>query len=124
MDQPLKVVLFCGGQGLRLREYDAGIPKPMAPIGLRPVLWHVMRYYSSFGHKNFVLCLGHKGEVIKDYFLRYSEALSNDFVLVNGGKELELLSTDIEDWRYHLCRHRSRRQHRAAPVVGAPASRR
>ena len=63
MDQPLKVVLFCGGQGLRLREYDAGIPKPMAPIGLRPVLWHVMRYYSSFGHKNFVLCLGHKGEV-------------------------------------------------------------
>lgn len=96
---PLKVVLFCGGQGLRLREYADGIPKPMAPIGLRPVLWHVMRYYSHFGHKDFILCLGHKGEVIKEYFLRYSEALSNDFVLLQGGKQLELLNTDIEDWR-------------------------
>jgi glucose-1-phosphate cytidylyltransferase len=100
IDQPLKVVLFCGGQGLRLREYaDGTIPKPMAPIGLRPVLWHVMRYYSHFGVNDFVLCLGHKGEVIKDYFLRYNEAVSNDFVLLQGGRSLELLSTDIEDWR-------------------------
>jgi glucose-1-phosphate cytidylyltransferase len=98
-DRPLKVVLFCGGQGLRLREYADGIPKPMAPIGLRPVLWHVMRYYSHFGHKDFILCLGHKGEVIKEYFLRYSEALSNDFVLLKGGQTLELLNTDIQDWR-------------------------
>ena len=97
--RPLKVVLFCGGQGLRLREYADGIPKPMAPIGLRPVLWHVMRYYSYFGHNDFVLCLGHKGEVIKEYFLRYSEALSNDFVLLQGGAKLELLNTDIQDWR-------------------------
>ena len=100
IDPPLKVVLFCGGQGLRLREYaDGTIPKPMAPIGLRPVLWHVMRYYSHFGANDFVLCLGHKGEVIKDYFLRYNEAMSNDFVLLQGGRNLELLSTDIEDWR-------------------------
>jgi glucose-1-phosphate cytidylyltransferase len=100
IDPPLKVVLFCGGQGLRLREYaDGTIPKPMAPIGLRPVLWHVMRYYSHFGVNDFVLCLGHKGEVIKDYFLRYNEAVSNDFVLLQGGRTLELLSTDIEDWR-------------------------
>jgi glucose-1-phosphate cytidylyltransferase len=96
----LKVVLFCGGQGLRLREYaDGTIPKPMAPIGLRPVLWHVMRYYSHFGVNDFVLCLGHKGEMIKEFFLRYNEAVSNDFVLLEGGKSLELLSTDIEDWR-------------------------
>jgi glucose-1-phosphate cytidylyltransferase len=100
IDPPLKVVLFCGGQGLRLREYaDGTIPKPMAPIGLRPVLWHVMRYYSHFGVNDFVLCLGHKGEVIKEYFLRYNEAVSNDFVLLQGGRTLELLSTDIEDWR-------------------------
>ena len=96
----LKVVLFCGGQGLRLREYaDGTIPKPMAPIGLRPVLWHVMRYYSHFGVNDFVLCIGHKGEMIKEFFLRYNEAVSNDFVLLEGGKSLELLSTDIEDWR-------------------------
>jgi glucose-1-phosphate cytidylyltransferase len=95
----VKVVLFCGGQGLRLREYSEAIPKPMAPIGLRPILWHVMRYYAHFGHNEFVLALGHKAEVVKEYFLRYSEALSNDFVLSDGGRRLDLLSTDIEDWR-------------------------
>jgi len=95
----MKVVLFCGGQGLRMREYSDGIPKPMAPIGMRPVLWHVMRYYAHFGHKEFILALGYKAEVIKDYFLRYNEALSNDFVLSDGGKTLDLLATDIQDWR-------------------------
>ena len=96
----MKVVLFCGGQGLRLREYaDATIPKPMVPVGRGPILWHVMRYFAHFGHKDFILCLGYKGEVIKDYFLRYNEALSNDFVLSEGGAVVELLSTDIEDWR-------------------------
>jgi glucose-1-phosphate cytidylyltransferase len=95
----MKVVLFCGGQGLRLREYSEAIPKPMAPIGLRPVLWHVMRYYAHFGHEDFVLALGYKAEVIKEYFLRYSEALSNDFVLSDGGSTLDLLTTDIQDWR-------------------------
>jgi len=95
----MKVVLFCGGQGLRLREYSEAIPKPMAPIGLRPVLWHVMRYYAHFGHKDFVLALGYKAEVIKEYFLRYNEALSNDFVLSDGGRTIDLLATDIEDWR-------------------------
>jgi glucose-1-phosphate cytidylyltransferase len=97
--RPLKVVLFCGGQGLRLRDYAEGVPKPMAPIGPRPVLWHVMRYYSHFGYRDFVLCLGYKGEIIKDYFLHYSEAVSNDFVLHEGGRKLELLNSDIEDWR-------------------------
>ena len=95
----MKVVLFCGGQGLRLREYSEAIPKPMATIGVRPVLWHVMRTYAHFGFKDFVVCLGYKGEVIKEYFLRYNEALSNDFVLLNGGRSLELLASDTEDWR-------------------------
>jgi glucose-1-phosphate cytidylyltransferase len=95
----MKVVLFCGGLGLRLREYSDVIPKPMIPIGVRPILWHVMRYYAHYGHKEFILCLGYKADVIKDYFVRYSEAASNDFVLSDGGRSLELLSTDIEDWK-------------------------
>jgi glucose-1-phosphate cytidylyltransferase len=99
MGESVKVVLFCGGQGLRLREYSEAIPKPMVPIGTRPILWHVMRYYAHFGHRDFVLCLGYRAEVVKDYFLRYNEAISNDFVLTEGGRSLQLLSTDIDDWR-------------------------
>jgi len=95
----MKVVLFCGGQGLRFRDYAEDVPKPMAPIGLRPVLWHVMRYYAHFGYRDFILCVGYHGDVIKDYFLRYNEALSNDFVMSEGGRSIELLKTDIQDWR-------------------------
>ena len=95
----MKVVIFCGGQGLRLRELSEAIPKPMALIGQRPILWHGMRYYAHFGHREFILCLGHKGDVIKDYFLHYDEATSNDFVFAEGGRTLELLRTDIQDWR-------------------------
>jgi glucose-1-phosphate cytidylyltransferase len=94
----LKVVLFCGGRGLRIRDYAEPVPKPMVPIGYRPVLWHVMRFYAHFGHRRFVLCLGHRADVIKEYFLRYSEALSNDFVLRGGSHEIELMSTDIDEW--------------------------
>jgi glucose-1-phosphate cytidylyltransferase len=95
----MKVVLFCGGFGLRLREYPEPIPKPMVPVGYRPILWHVMRYFAHFGHHDFVLCLGWQADVIKNYFLRYNEALSNDFVLTQGGRSVELLNTDIDDWR-------------------------
>ncbi|HKE98106.1 MAG TPA: sugar phosphate nucleotidyltransferase [Actinomycetes bacterium] len=95
----MKVVLFCGGFGLRLREYHESVPKPMVPVGYRPILWHIMRYYAHFGHQDFVLCLGHRADVIKNYFLRYTEALSNDFVLSQGGQRVELLSSDIDDWR-------------------------
>lgn len=95
----MKVVLFCGGQGLRLREYSETIPKPMVTIGYRPILWHVMRYYAHFGHREFVLCLGYKADAIKDYFLRYNEASSNDFVMSDGGRTINLLSSDISDWR-------------------------
>jgi glucose-1-phosphate cytidylyltransferase len=95
----MKVVIFCGGQGIRLRDYAETVPKPMVPIGLRPVLWHVMRYYAHFGHRDFILCLGYRADAIKDYFLRYSEAVSNDFVLADGGRSIELLGSDIADWR-------------------------
>lgn len=94
----MKVVLFCGGLGLRLREYSETLPKPMVPIGYRPIVWHLMKYYAHYGHKDFVLCLGHRGDVIKDYFLRYDECVSNDFVLTRGARERTLLNTDISDW--------------------------
>lgn len=95
----MKVVLFCGGLGMRLREYSEAIPKPMVTIGYRPILWHVMRYYAHFGHKDFILCLGWRGDVIKDYFLNYNECMSNDFVLSKGGHSIKLLGSDIHDWR-------------------------
>ena len=95
----MKVVLFCGGLGLRMREASERIPKPMVQIGNRPILWHVMKYFAHYGHREFVLCLGHGAEVIKDFFLRYDEAISNDFVLTEGGRSIELLQSDITDWR-------------------------
>ena len=94
----MKVVLFCGGLGLRIRDGE-DIPKPMVHIGYRPILWHVMKYYAHYGHKDFILCLGYKADAIKNYFLNYNECLSNDFVLSHGGKNLELLNSDIYDWR-------------------------
>src|SRR5262245_28768733 len=94
----MKVVLFCGGQGTRIREYSDTIPKPMIPIGYRPMLWHLMKYYAHFGHREFILCLGYRGDVIKQYFLDYNECLSNDFVLSNGGRDLTLQSRDLDDW--------------------------
>ena len=95
----MKVVLFCGGLGTRLREFGESLPKPLVPIGYRPVLWHVMKYYAHFGHKDFILCLGYKADKIKDYFLHYDECISNDFVLSGGGKEISLLGSDIQDWK-------------------------
>jgi glucose-1-phosphate cytidylyltransferase len=95
----MKVVLFCGGLGMRLRDYSETIPKPMVTIGYRPILWHVMKYYAHHGHTDFVLCLGHRADAVKNYFLNYNECASNDFVLSGGGKKLELLNSDIHDWR-------------------------
>jgi glucose-1-phosphate cytidylyltransferase len=94
----MKVVLFCGGMGLRLRDYSEQVPKPMVPIGYRPILWHVMKYFAHFGHRDFILCLGYRGDLIKQFFLNYSECLSNDFVLSDGGKKVELTNSDIHDW--------------------------
>jgi len=94
----MKVVLFCGGLGLRLREAGENLPKPLVPVGYRPIMWHLMKYYAHFGHKDFILCLGYRGDAIKQYFLEYDECVSNDFVLSNGGRKLDLVNSDISDW--------------------------
>ena len=95
----MKVVLFCGGLGTRLREHSDTIPKPLVHIGSRPIIWHLMRYYAHFGHTEFILCLGYRGDLIREYFLKYNECASNDFVLSDGGKKVELLASDIDNWR-------------------------
>lgn len=94
----MKVVLFCGGFGTRLQEYSETIPKPMVPIGARPILWHLMKYYAHHGHKDFILCLGRGGDQIKDYFLNYKEEVSNDFTMRRGGIDLSLHTNDVSDW--------------------------
>jgi glucose-1-phosphate cytidylyltransferase len=95
----MKVVLFCGGLGMRIREYSDEVPKPMVPIGDRPLLWHVMKYYAHHGHKDFILCLGYKAHAIKDYFLNYNECFSNDFTMTGGGRNIDLVNSDIHDWK-------------------------
>jgi len=95
---PMKVVIFCGGLGVRMGDATREIPKPMITVGHRPILWHIMKWYADWGHTEFVLCLGHKGDCIKRYFLDYNEALSNDFVLTNGARDVQLLGSDISDW--------------------------
>ncbi|MGK8523007.1 glucose-1-phosphate cytidylyltransferase [Nocardia asteroides] len=93
----MKVVLFCGGYGMRMRGgTDDMVPKPMQLVGPRPLLWHVMRYYAHYGHTEFILCLGYGAEHIKNFFLSYRESASNDFVIRNG--RVELLGSDIDDW--------------------------
>src|SRR5262245_22246107 len=94
----MKVVLFCGGLGMRLRDYSDHIPKPMVNLGSRPILWQLMRYYAYYGHKDFILCLGYKSDVIKNYFISYNECISNNFILSEGGRKLQLFNRDIEDW--------------------------
>ncbi|MBS0366461.1 MAG: glucose-1-phosphate cytidylyltransferase [Proteobacteria bacterium] len=95
----MKVVLFCGGQGTRLRDQSAVLPKPLITIGDRPILWHLMRYYAHFGHTEFILCLGYQGRQISDYFLRYDECRFNDFTLDGGRRDLH--STDVSGWNIH-----------------------
>ena len=95
----MKVVLFCGGLGTRLREYSETIPKPLVDVGNRPILWNVMKYYAHFGHKEFILCLGYGANMIKNYFLNYNECDSNNFVFEQGGKKIEIFNRDISDWK-------------------------
>ena len=94
----MKVVLFCGGLGMRLREFSDAIPKPLVNVGNRPILWHIMKYYAHYGHCEFILCLGWKGEAIKEYFLNYNECLSNDFIMDGRSSSVELLCRDIHNW--------------------------
>src|SRR5579862_3594980 len=94
----MKVVLFCGGLGMRLRESEESLPKPLVKIGYMPILWHLMKYYAHFGHKDFILCLGYKADLIKQYFLNYNECILNDFVMTNCGQNIQLLHHDMKDW--------------------------
>jgi glucose-1-phosphate cytidylyltransferase len=95
----MKVVLFCGGLGTRLREHSETIPKPLVTVGYRPIIWHLMRYYAHFGHKDFVLCLGYRGEMIREYFLNYRDCMSSDFTLSLGDGKATPLDGDVRDWR-------------------------
>jgi glucose-1-phosphate cytidylyltransferase len=95
----VKVVIFCGGLGLRLREASERTPKPLIHVGDQPILLHLMKYYAHFGHTEFILCLGYRAHAFKQYFLNYNEALQNDFVLSEGGTKIELLNRDIHTWR-------------------------
>jgi glucose-1-phosphate cytidylyltransferase len=101
-ENTMKVVLFCGGQGLRMRGGSDDVPKPMVTLGTRPILWHLMKYYAHWGYNDFILCLGHKGTAIKNFFAHYQEWISNDFILSNGGRSLDLLQRDTDDWRITL----------------------
>jgi glucose-1-phosphate cytidylyltransferase len=98
----MKVVLFCGGLGTRIREYSEAIPKPMIPVGHQPILWHVMQYYSYFGHRDFILCLGYKANVVKEFFLNYRPQAFTDCVVSAFGSQVELLGKPEEDWRVSL----------------------
>ncbi len=95
----MKVVLFCGGLGTRLREHSDTIPKALVNVGYRPLIWHLMRYYAHYGHKDFILALGYRGNLIREYFLNYNECMSNDFVLHTGSGKVEPLGHDLDDWR-------------------------
>ncbi|MGD6934017.1 MAG: sugar phosphate nucleotidyltransferase [Candidatus Bathyarchaeia archaeon] len=94
----MKVVLFCGGLGMRLYPTTEEVPKPLVTIGDKPLLWYLMKYYSFFGHKDFILCLGYKADKIKRFFLDYDECMSSDFTLTKGGQKQVLQKSDIADW--------------------------
>jgi len=98
----MKVVLFCGGLGTRIREYSENIPKPMVPVGNHPILLHVMQYYSQYGHKDFVLCLGYKANIIKEFVLNYKPQTYMDCVVSGFGSKVELLGRPEEEWRVTL----------------------
>jgi glucose-1-phosphate cytidylyltransferase len=93
----MKTILFCGGLGTRIRDYAESIPKPMIPVGDKPILWHLMDFYSQYGHKDFVLCLGFKANVIKEYFLNSRSKLYADCVVSRSG--VEVLGESGADWR-------------------------
>ena len=99
-ERGMKVVLFCGGFGTRLRDYSDLLPKPLVEVGYRPIMWNLMKYYAHHGHKSFLLCLGYRGDLIKEFFLNYDDCLSTDFELTLGEtKKVNLCGPDILDWQ-------------------------
>ncbi len=102
--EKIQVVILCGGEGTRIREVSTILPKPMLTIGGRPILWHIMKIYSTYGFENFILCLGYKGEMIKNYFYDY-EILNSDFTVELGGhKRIEICSNHHKEqgWQVTL----------------------
>lgn len=98
----IKVVILCGGQGTRLREETEYIPKPLVKIGSKPILWHIMKTYARYGFKDFILCLGYKGEKIKEYFFNY-KILYNDFTIELGKQKIETHNLQEDgDWKVTL----------------------
>ena len=95
----MKTVLFCGGLGTRIRDYSENIPKPMIPIGDKPILWHLMSFYSQYGHRDFVLCLGYKPNVIKEFFVNYRPHIYADCVVSGFGDSIKTLGDAQQDWR-------------------------
>jgi glucose-1-phosphate cytidylyltransferase len=94
----MKVVLFCGGMGTRMREFSETIPKPLVSVGNRPIIWHLMRHFAHFGFKEFILCLGYKGDLIRHYFLNYDPLMSEDCRLENGVARRHREGTDVPEW--------------------------
>jgi glucose-1-phosphate cytidylyltransferase len=94
----MKVVIFCGGFGMRLREYKENIPKPMVPIGHLPILWHVMKYYAYFGHKDFILCVGYCADAIRESFSRNGNRPKLPDASSIAYKDLELFENDLREW--------------------------
>lgn len=97
----MKVILLAGGFGTRLAEYTDAIPKPMVPVGSKPILWHIMQTYARFGHKDFYVALGYKAEIIKEYFLNY-RALNADFTVDLASGNLTPHQVDPVDWKVTL----------------------
>lgn len=98
----MKVVLFCGGLGTRIREYSSNIPKPMVPIGNQPIIWHVMNYYGHYGHRDFILCLGYKGNIIREYFLNHKPTSDIDCVASDCLTKIDFSSQRSPSWRVSL----------------------
>lgn len=98
----MKVVLFCGGLGTRIRDYSESVPKPMIPVGQQPILWHLMKYYSHHGHRDFVLCLGYKANTIKEFFLNWEHSTFSDCVISDAGRKVEFIGETPSDWRVAL----------------------
>lgn len=98
----MKVVILCGGQGTRLREQTEVIPKPMVEIGNYPILWHIMKIYSHFGLRDFVLCLGYKGSIIRNYFLQY-DLHHSDFTVELGSKQVVPHATYHDEHQWRIC---------------------
>ena len=98
----MKVIILAGGFGTRLSEFTGLIPKPMVPVGGKPILWHIMKTYAKFNHKDFYLALGYKSEIVKDFFLNY-RTLNSDFSINLGNGKLESLQLDESvDWNVTL----------------------